>query len=231
MINGKIINHVATMYSGLSLQGNSLDIGILAELASIGAGHAATSLSEILRQEVKIGVPRIHNAPAHQLPKIFNLHEMPTTALYIRLAAGPECDILLMFEEEEARKVAAIMTMVPSVEELGPELEASAVEELANILVGSFLSAISDFINLQLMPAPPERIVDTFDAILDTVLIKSAMAQKETLIFDLSFRASGQASKCMLLLFPSPELQRLLVKKSKILEELGLDISKLQKIP
>jgi hypothetical protein len=73
------------------------------------------------------------------------------------------------------------------------------------------------------MPAPPERLVDAFDAILDTVLIKNSMMHKETLIFDLAFKTSGQASKCMLLLFPSPELQQLLVQKSKIIVGLGLD--------
>ena len=54
-----------------------LDFGILSELASIGAGHAATALSDVLQQEVLITVPKIHNVPAHLLPKIFNKHEMP----------------------------------------------------------------------------------------------------------------------------------------------------------
>jgi chemotaxis protein CheC len=201
-----------------------VDIGILSELASIGAGHAATSLSQILQQEIQIGVPRIHNVPAYLLLKIFGLHELPTTALYIRLARGPECDILLMIEANEARKVAAMMTMTPSVEELDPALEASAIEELANILIGSFLSAISDFLGVQLVSAPPERLVDAFDAILDTILVKNSMVYDQTLIFDVSFITSGQASKCMLLLFPSPELQSLLVEQSKVMVGAGTDV-------
>lgn len=197
----------------------SLDIAILSELSSIGAGHAATSLSDILQQQVFITVPRIHDAPAHFLPKIFGLHEMPTTALYIRLGAGPECDILVMLEAEEARKVAAMMTMVPSVADLDPVLEASAVEELANIIVGSFLSAISDFISMKLVPAPPVRIVDAFDAILDELLVKNSLMYKRTVIFDISFTTIAQISKCMMLLFPSPELEKLLLEKSKVLVE------------
>lgn len=197
----------------------SLDLAILSELASIGAGHAATALSDILQQQVFITVPRIHDAPAHLLPKLFGLHEMPTTALYIRLAAGPECDILVMLEAEEARKVAAMMTMAPSVDDLDPMLEASAVEELANIIVGSFLSAISDFISMTLVPAPPIRIVDAFDAILDEILVKNSMIYKRTVIFDISFTTTAQISKCMMLLFPSPDLEKLLLEKSKVLVE------------
>ena len=194
-----------------------LDFGILSELASIGAGHAATALSDVLQQEVLITVPKIHNVPAHLLPKIFNKHEMPTTALYIRLASESDCDILLMFEANEARKIAAMMTMVPSVDDLDPSLEASAVEELANILVGSFVSAISNFVDIPLVTLPPERIVDAFDAILDHILIKNSMLYNETLIFDVSFKTNAQISNCTLLLFPSPDLQRLLIEKSKTL--------------
>jgi chemotaxis protein CheC len=214
------IGHIESQSIGNTSHSNeSLDLAILSELASIGAGHAATALSDILQQQVFITVPRIHDAPAHLLPKLFGLHEMPTTALYIRLAVGPECDILVMLEAEEARKVAAMMTMAPSVDDLDPVLEASAVEELANIIVGSFLSAISDFISMTLVPAPPIRIVDAFDAILDELLVKNSMMYKRTVIFDISFTTTAQISKCMMLLFPSPDLEKLLLEKSKVLVE------------
>ena len=202
--------------------GDLMDVAILSELASMGAGHAATSLSEVLQQPVTIEVPRVHRAPAHLLLKEFGLHETPTTALYISLASGPECDILLMLEADEARKVAAMMTMTP-VEELDPAMEASATEELANILVGSFLSAISDFAGLQLMTAPPERIVDAFDSILDFILAKNSMLHSEILLFDILFKASEKVSRCMLLAFPSPDMQRYLVEKSRVMA--GADIA------
>ena len=40
------------------------------------------------------------------------------------------CDILLMFESAEAKKIAAMMTMCASVEELDPAMETSALQEL-----------------------------------------------------------------------------------------------------
>jgi hypothetical protein len=71
------------------------------------------------------------------------------------------------------------------------------------------------------MQAPPERIVDAFDAILDAVLTKNAMVYEESLMFDISFRTSGKTSKCLLLLFPSPALRCMLVQKSKVM--MGID--------
>jgi chemotaxis protein CheC len=212
----QVENNQNQSVEGKESAGDAVDVAILSELSSMGAGHAATALSEVLQQPVTIEVPRVHRAPAHLLLKMFGLHEMPTTALYITLASGPECDILMMMEADEARKVASIMTMT-AVEELDPSMEASATEELANILVGSFLSAISDFAGIQLMTAPPERIVDAFDAILDFILAKNSLLQSETLLFDILFKASEKVSKCMLLLFPSPDMRETLVEKSKVM--------------
>jgi chemotaxis protein CheC len=195
------------------------DLGILQELGSIGAGHAATSLSEVLQQQVLIDIPKIHTIAPHLLPQYYHRHEVPTTAVYMQLA-NSQCDILLMFEVSEAKKIAAMMTMAPSVEELDPAMEASAMQELANILIGSFLTAISDFTGVQLMPTTPERAVDTFDSIIDNFLVKQSMSSEEALIFDTHFKRAGEDANSILMIFPSPELQSQLIEKSK--EQMGL---------
>ncbi len=197
-----------------SAPSNHADTGILLELGSMGAGHAATSLSEVLQQQVLIDIPKIHRLPPHMLPQFYQRHDSPTTAVYMQLA-GSECDILLMFEVTEAKKIAAMMTMAPSIEELDPAMEVSAIQELANILIGSFLTAISDFTSVELIPTTPERVVDTFDAIIDNFLAKQSMMASEALIFDTRFRREGEDANSILMIFPSPQLQEMLVQKSK----------------
>ena len=84
---------------------DDIDLGILLELGSIGAGHAATSLSDVLQQQVLIDIPQIHRLPPHMLPQFYRRHDAPTTAIYMQLADS-ECEILLMFEAAEAKKIA-----------------------------------------------------------------------------------------------------------------------------
>jgi chemotaxis protein CheC len=187
---------------------------ILLELGSIGAGHAATSLSEVLQQQVQIDVPKIHRIPPHLVNQLYQRDGVPTTAIYMQLA-NSECDILLMFELTEAKKIAAMMTMAPSIEELDPVMEESAIQELANILIGSFLTAISDFTGVQLLPTTPQRTVDTFEAIMDNFMVKQSLTSDEALIFDTRFKRAGEDANSMLMIFPGPTLQDLLVQKSK----------------
>ena len=108
-----------------------------------------------------------------------------------------------------------MMTMAPSIEELDPAMEASAIQELANILIGSFLTAISDFTGIRLLPSTPQRAVDTFDSIIDNFLVKQSMVSNETLIFDTHFKRAGTDAHSILMIFPNPQLQELLIEKSK----------------
>ncbi|NLE04778.1 MAG: hypothetical protein GX638_08260, partial [Crenarchaeota archaeon] len=167
---------------------DAIDVEILQELGSIGAGHAATSLSDILQQQVAIEIPKIHKIPPITLYEQYKDREnTPTTAVYMKMV-NSECDILLMLNVTEAKKIAAMMTMAPSIEELDPAMEESAIQELANILIGAFLTAISDFTGLQLMPSTPTRVVDTLGAIIENFIVKQAMTSEEALIFDTHFK-------------------------------------------
>lgn len=196
-----------------------LNLDILLELGSIGAGHAATALSDILQQQILIDVPKIHQIQAHLIPNFYNKHEMPTMAVYLQLTSSYGCDILLMFELTEAKKIAAMMTFASSIEELDPTMETSAIHELANILIGSFLTAISDFTKVSLLPSTPQSAVDTFDALIDGFLIKQSMLDEEAMIFETRFKRQGEDAKCILIIFPRKEMKQLLSEKSKILIE------------
>ncbi len=192
-----------------------IDLGILLELGSIGAGHAATSLSDVLQQPISISVPKIHTIRPHLIPGFYDLHDTPTTAIYLQLAEKYGMDILLTFEQSEARKIAAMMTMCNSVEELDPAMETSALQELGNILIGSFLTSMSDFVGISLLPTTPQTVTDGFDAILDNFLIKQSMVSENALIFETRFMRNGEDAKCILIIFPTEELKALLVEKSK----------------
>jgi chemotaxis protein CheC len=194
-----------------------IDLDFLTELGSIGAGHAATALSDVLQQPVSIELPKIHIMQAHLIPNFYDKHDVPTMAVYLQLSETYGCDILLMLELEEAKKIAAMMTFASSIEELDPTMETSAINELANILIGSFLTAISDFIGATILPSVPQSIVDTFDAIIDSFLIKQSMVSENAMVFETRFKRQGEDAKCMLMIFPSQELNELLTQRSKAL--------------
>lgn len=191
------------------------DLRILLELGSIGAGHAATSLSEILKQQVTIDIPRIGTIPPNMLPKFYHGQNMPATAVYIHLVGKSECHFLFIFEMLELKEITAMMTRHLPQKEHESSMELSAIEELGNILIGSFLTAISDFTGMNLVSTPPLLIGAPFDSIINDFVVKLSSASGEALVFDTCFkRAGGYYAPSQLLMFPSPELRELLIRKS-----------------
>jgi chemotaxis protein CheC len=191
------------------------DLEILLELGSIGAGHAATSLSEILKQQVTIDIPRICTVPPNMLPKFYHSHDMPATAVYMHLVEKLECHFMFIFEMPELKEITTLMTKSLSEKECESSLESSAIEELGNILIGSFLTAISDFTGIRLMSTPPLLIGAPFDSIIHDFVVKLSSASSEALVFDTCFkRGGGYYAPAQLMIFPSPELRELLIRKS-----------------
>ena len=190
------------------------EFDILQELGSIGAGNAATALSEILQQPIKIELPKIYTLPPHLIQDYYNYHDNPVTAVYSQLRGEFDCDILLIFDRDEEKKIVALMNMIPP-EEVMPETAASTIEELGNMLIGAFWSAISNFIGVELVPSPPQRATDSFDAIIDYFLIKQALFTSISLVFETRFLGAQGAGNCILIVFLSRELYRMLIEKAK----------------
>lgn len=191
------------------------DLEILLELGSIGAGHAATSLSEILQQPVTIDIPRICSVSPNVLPKLYHSRDMPATAVYIHLEEKFECHFLFIFEMPELKEITNMMALALSPNAREPSMELSATEELGNILIGSFLTAISDFTGINLVSTPPLLIGAPFDSIISDFVLKLSSASGEAIVFDTCFkRAGGSYAPAQLMIFPSPELRELLIRKS-----------------
>ncbi|MCX8152976.1 MAG: chemotaxis protein CheC [Candidatus Bathyarchaeota archaeon] len=190
---------------------------ILLELGNIGAKHAANSLSKILKQPVTIDVPRVGMIPPGMLPKFYHGQNTPATAVYIHLTENVECHFLFIFEMLELKEITTLMTRSLSYVEHESSIELSAIEELGNILIGSFLTAISDFTGINLVSTPPLLIGAPFDSIISDFVGKLARTTGEALVIDTCFkRKGGYYAPAQLMIFPSYELQELLINSSKV---------------
>lgn len=193
---------------------NELNCDILLELGNIGAGNATTALADILNERIVVEVPRLHVSPPHLVPRLFGSRDNMMTVIYMQLRGEADCDILLVLEMKEAKQIAAMMAMTTA-EEMDEDTENSAVAELGNIMIGGFLSAIADFTGIEMIPRPPSLVRGPFESVLDSFLVKQALLTEAALVFDACFRRSSSEVGGTLVVFPSVELQELLVKKSQ----------------
>lgn len=153
-----------------SLKETHLDA--LREVANIGAGHAATALSQMTGSKIMISVPQISITSLEEIPNEIEEDEEPIAAVLMHMLGDLTGRTLLVFPRPTAIRLAELMLNRPGqVGELG-ELEQSALKEAGNILSGAYMNALSDFLGLMLLPSPPSLAVDMSAAILTTAYLQ-----------------------------------------------------------
>jgi len=198
------------------------DNDVLQEIGSMGAGHASIALSAVLNEQVNVEVPRLHTAPLHLVPRIYNEHDTVVAAIFMQLRDRLDCDLMLIFEAEEAKKIATLMANGSEDSSIDPEMAKSALEELGSIMLGSFLSAIADFTGTELVPSPPQLIYDVFDAVIDGLLVKQALCSEIAAIFDARFKRNTSSAEGYIIMFPGENLKEMLTQKGKAWLETSL---------
>jgi chemotaxis protein CheC len=150
-----------------------VQIDALREVANIGAGHAATALSQMTGNTIMISVPTITIARLEDVPPQITAPEEPVAAVLMHLMGDLTGRTLLVFPQPTAVRLSELMLRRPagSAKELG-ELEQSAIKEAGNILSGAYMNALSDFMGLMLLPSPPSLAVDMSSAVLTTAYLQ-----------------------------------------------------------
>jgi len=158
----------------------ALQLDALREVANIGAGHAATALSQMTGQTIMISVPRINIAPLEDIPNQVAMHEEPVAAVLMKILGDLTGLALLVFPQPTALRVAGLMMKRERVTVLG-DIEQSALREAGNILSAAYLNALSEFMGMILLPSPPSLAIDMSDAVMSSTFVE--MAQGAEYVF------------------------------------------------
>ena len=151
----------------------ALQLDALREVANIGAGHAATALSQMIGGTIMISVPTINVSRLEEVPPQITAPEEPVAAVLMHMLGDLTGRTLLVFPKPTAARLAELMLRRPagSSSELG-EMEQSAIKEAGNILSSAYMNALSDFMGMMLLPSPPSLAIDMSTAVLSTAYLQ-----------------------------------------------------------
>jgi flagellar motor switch protein FliN/FliY len=129
---------------------------VIGELGNISMASAATALSGLLQKRVEITVPEVEVVDLEAEETLFPEKHLLVKVLY---QEGFEGDNLLLVKEADARVMVNLMMGGDGKEGLPEtlgELEASAMGEAMNQMMGSASTAMSEFLNRKIVISPPE---------------------------------------------------------------------------
>lgn len=188
---------------------SELHLDALTEVFNIGAGRAASSLSEIVGDEVKLSVPRVQFLQSSEINAQSLSLNSPRLGAVMQHFSGPfDADAMLLFTEERALEIVHdMMGSKVSIEELA-EYEQEAMCELGNIILNACLSAMADILGLSLESSLPHYSVDSSEVILQQIIAEANQPLMLVLYIDMSIEKRHSLGHLVFLLSSSslPEL-------------------------
>jgi len=150
----------------------ALQLDALKEVANIGAGHAATALSQLVGARIMISVPTVNLARLEDVPPHVTAPDEPVAAVLMHMFGDLTGRTLLVFPQRTAARLAQLLLHRERASTEFDEMEQSAIKEAGNILSSAYLNALSDFMGMMLMPSPPSLAVDMSAAVLTTTYLQ-----------------------------------------------------------
>jgi chemotaxis protein CheC len=150
-----------------------LQLDALREVANIGAGHAATALSQMTNRTIMIAVPEVNVRPLEDVTDLVGRPDEVVAAVLMHMMGDLTGRTLVLFPEGSARTLCDILfrRSAGTTGEFGP-MEQSGLKEAGNILASAYMNALSDFMGMMLLPSPPSLAVDMSGAVLTTAYLQ-----------------------------------------------------------
>jgi chemotaxis protein CheC len=177
-----------------TLKAHQLDA--LREVANIGAGHAATALSQMTNRTIMIAVPEVNVRPLEDVAELFGSADAVISAVLMHMMGDLTGRTMILFPNESARNLCDIlMRRAPgTTQEFGP-MEQSGLKEVGNILVSAYLTALSDFMGMMLVPSVPSLVIDQAGAILTTTYLNFGHDRDYVFCVETAFQVAGASEQ------------------------------------
>ncbi|WP_322198969.1 chemotaxis protein CheC [Acutalibacter intestini] len=201
-------------YSELS----SLEIDTLREIGSIGTGNAATALSGMLGAPVRITLPEVRIMEYNEAIDWIGGPEPVTAGVLVRIG-GQLNGVMLSVQPLEFINIILRRMLSMSIEDYNQldDLQMSALLEVGNIMISTFINALSGLAGLKVELTVPALTVDMQGAILAVPMAEYGGQSDYLMTIGGNFSCDGNELPCRLLL--SPDLRSL----NFLLRKLGVE--------
>ena len=197
---------------------SSLELDTLKEIGSIGTGNAATSLSALIGKTVRIQMPEVRIMGYNEAIEWIGGPEEITAGVLVGMS-GQISGIMLSVQQLEFVNLVLDTMLGKTVKDYMElqELESSALTEVGNIMISTFINALSGLAGIDIELTVPAFTVDMQGAIMAVPMAEYGGQSDYIMTIGGDFICNGKKIPCRLLL--SPDIRSL----NFLLRKLGVD--------
>ena len=198
---------------------SEMHFDVLREIGNIGSGNAASSLSVMLNTKVDMNIPVVKILDVEELAETIGGPETQVVGILFTLHEDFEGMMMFLTQKQFAHLVLNILMdkHFDSFEDLG-EMDISAVKEVGNIMVSSYMGAISQMTNFKIALSPPSIAIDMAGALLNVPAVEiEKYGDKALFIQDGFINGDNQVTSYLIMI---PEVGYL----KKLFQVFGMDV-------
>ena len=168
---------------------NDLQFDVLKEIGNIGAGNATTALAKMMNMKIDMNVPRVDLVPFTNLPDIFGSPEEVLAGILVQLDGDIKGMMMFLVKEKSVHNLVNSLMggMIQSSGDGFSDMELSALGEIGNIIIGAYLSAMSNLTSLKISSSVPYISIDMAGALLSVPAIEFGKLGDKVLLIETQF--------------------------------------------
>lgn len=166
-------------------QMNGIVLDVLKEIGNIGAGNAATALAKMIDKKVDMKVPKVSILEFKEVPELLGGEETEVCGIFFKIEGDINGSIMFLLEMDSAFNL--IDLLMPRENHTMDEFTYSALQEIGNILSGSYVASLSGLTNLNMHISIPSLCIDMAGAILSVPAIHFGQIGDRILIIENQF--------------------------------------------
>jgi chemotaxis protein CheC len=167
---------------------NDFQLDALREIGNVGAGNAATALSQMVGRRVDMSVTKVLVLKTEDIGSFLGGVDQNVAAVHMPIY-GEICGVALIFFPLD--RILDLSAMLVGRRDSDPfqlsELGQSSLKELGSILTGAYLSALFRMVHIQMIHGVPHLVLDMAQAVLDTVLVELDQKDDVAILIETEF--------------------------------------------
>ena len=164
-------------------------IADLMEVGNIGAGNAASKLSDLIHRRCVIDIPQITYVDAKDIQRVLDMEDSYVVMMHIKIMGDIPATMFVVMKRAYAQTIVRHMTkegLDPTGKDLGFTAQ-FALKQLGEILTRSFFDSIHQLLMAKAKYAMPEIIMDAWSAAQESMFSRFAHDGGEHLLIHSAF--------------------------------------------
>lgn len=193
---------------------SAMELDVLKEIGSIGTASAATALSGIVNREIRMTIPEVTILGYDASIRKLGDPEELVSAVLVHMSGDMKGCMLFVIKKPliDVFMSSLLNEKVDNLLQLG-EMEVSAINEIGNIMISSYINAMSSLIGVSIDLSVPGIAVNMLGGILSVPIAEFGYTSDKLMMINGNFVIEDRIYDSNILMLPEIESLDFLMRK------------------